>query len=84
MSTVTTNILTRIKYPRLPNVHGYQISTVTEDSCCGLRGQTYVTEFLCWRNTTGAYDLWIAFGLLLHVFKPYVISLQPSRLPQNS
>jgi hypothetical protein len=30
VSTVTTYLSTRIKYPRLPNIHGYQISTVTK------------------------------------------------------
>ena len=30
VSTVTTRLLEIIKYPRLPNIHGYQISTVTK------------------------------------------------------
>ena len=32
---------------------------------------------------TRAYKLWIAFGLGLSVFNPYVNSLQPSRLTQS-
>jgi hypothetical protein len=65
------------------NIHGYQISTVTTDSCCGLRGLRRFTEFLCWKNMRGAYKLWVAIGLGLYVFNPHVVSFPPSRLPQN-
>jgi hypothetical protein len=31
------------------NIHGYQISTVTKDSCCGLRGLRLFTNFFAGR-----------------------------------
>jgi len=46
------------------NIHGYQISTVIK---------TFSVVFVAcgvWKNTRGAYKLWIAFGLRLYVFNP--------------
>jgi hypothetical protein len=83
LSTVSTYLSTVIKYPQLVNIHGYQIPTVTNDSCCGLRGLWLSNNFLCWKNTKCAYKLWIAFGLDLYMFNPCVTSLQPSRIHQN-
>jgi len=54
------------------NIHGYQIPTVTKESCCGLRGLWRFTDFLRWNNMNGAYKLWIAFCLELYVFNLYV------------
>ena len=60
------------------NIHGYQISAVSKNRCCGLCGQWLFTEFLSWKNMRGAYKLCIAFCLWLYVFNPCVIPLQPS------
>jgi len=41
VSTASTHLMTRIAYPQLPNIQGYNMSTVKKDSFCAIRGLSF-------------------------------------------